>query len=455
MNALQQLAHWATTASPTGLPDQWKTAKQWATTALVDTMGCMIGGSDHPATQQCYNTVAQWGSGPATAIGYPQPIAAPWAAFVNGTAGHALDFNSWDATTASNSAPVMLAALLAVAQAEQKSGAAVIDAYIVGMEVTMRIGEAINLAHYHKGWHTTSTVAALGAAAGSARLLGLDADQMAHTISIATSQTSGYKSQFGTPMKLVHSGMGAKTGVMSAYLAQSGITASQEALDGPWSFLSLQAGEEAPGFAVPLSKLGQQLALDEYGIVIKPYPSCAYTHRSIDGLLDLQTEHGFSAETVERITARIPFHNASILTYTHPTDDTQARFSMPYCLAVALLKGAVLPADFEEEAIFDPATRTWLDRITLEAHPTSAESSDISVQEPAIVTVFLNDGTQLEIVVDHSRGMPERPFTQSELEAKFTRLTAGKLSLAENSRLLEKLWHFDQAEDVTAILQDM
>ena len=452
-NALHQLSDWVATVSAEDFPDQWEKAKEWALISLVDTIGCTIGGSDHPATHACYNMVTDWSQGDVSVVGQAAGLAAPWAALVNGTAGHALDFNGWDPPTASNSLPVMLAALLAIAEAENKTGADVIDAYIVGMEATLRIGEAINLAHYHLGWHTTSTVAAVGAAAGCARLLGLNSAETAHAISISTSQASGYKSQFGTPMKLVHSGMGAKTGVLSAYMAKSGITASPDALDGKWSFLSLQAGETAPGFDVPMSKLGKQLALVEYGIVIKPYPSCAYTHRAIDGLRDMQAKHRFSAEMVEKITARIPFHNAAILTYPDPVDDTQARFSMPYCLAVALRNGTVLPEDFEEEAIFDPANRALLGLTTLEAHALDNESSDISIQQPAIVTVMLKDGSQLEMTVDHARGMPQRMYSSAELEAKFTSLAAGKLGDSACVDLLVQLWDFERVEDVSSLMR--
>ena len=452
-NALHQLAEWVANVSAEDFPDQWDKAKEWTLISLVDTIGCTIGGRDHPATKASYNTVAGWSKGNVSVVGQADGLAAPWAAFVNGTAGHALDFNGWDPPTASNSLPVMLAALLAIAEAENKTGAEVIDAYIVGMEATLRVGEAANLAHYHLGWHTTSTMAAIGAAAGCARLLGLDAAQTAHAISIATSQAGGYKSQFGTPMKLLHSGMGAKTGVLSAYMAQNGITASPDALDGQWSFLSLQAGETAPGFDAPMKKLGKVLALAEYGIVIKPYPSCAYTHRAIDGVRDLQAEHGFSAETVQSITARIPYYNAGILTYPDPVDDTQARFSMQYCLAVAMRNGTVLPADFENDAIFDPATRALLDKTTLEAHALDAESSDISIQKPAIVTVTLTDGSQLMIEVDYARGMPQRMYSSAELEAKFTSLAANKIGAAACADLLVQLWNFEQVEDVATVLQ--
>ncbi len=447
-NALQRLAEWAVGASAENYPNQWKKAEAWAQIALFDTIGVMVGGSDHPSPEMAYATVAQWGDGAATVVGHGQKLAAPWAAFVNGAAAHALDFNAWDERTAAHSSPVLLAGLLAVAEVEGKSGAEVIEAFIVGMEVAMRIGAAVNLDHYHIGWHTTSTVAMIGGAVACGRLLRLDTARMGHAISIAISHAGGYKSQFGTLMKPIHCGMGAKNGVVAAYLAQSGMAGAADVLDGKWSFLTLQATKNAPGFNVALADLGEVLSLAEYGIVIKPYPSCAYTHRSIDGLLDLMNEHQFGSADVATVTAKIPYYNASILPHTHPTDDTQARFCMGYCLATALQFGAVLPEHFADEMIFRSKTREWLERIGLDTWEISADSSDLTTQQPALVTVVLKDGTTLEKSVDYARGMPQRPLTKMELEKKFSRLVTEKVKNVE--ALMAHIWRVNELSRLNA-----
>ena len=455
MNALERLAGWAVGFSAETNPTQYQKAVDWALVALVDTVGVMIGGAEHPSPTLAFETVAAWGHGYATVVGRSETTAAPFAAFVNGAAAHALDFNAWDELTASHTSPVLLAALLAVAEQEGKSGKAVIEAFVVGMEVAMRIGLAVNLDHYHIGWHTTSTVAMIGCAAAVGRLLGLDAVAMGHAISIATSHAAGFKSQFGTPMKPIHAGMGARNGVVSAYLAWNRVAASAETLDGDWSFLKLHATDEAPGFEPALATLGERLLLAEYGVVVKPYPSCAYTHRAIGGLLDLMDEVGFSAETVTSITATIPFFNASILPHTQPTDDTQARFCMAYCLATALLYGTVLPEHFEEDVIFEPERRAWLDRISLETHPVSAESGDLTKLEPAVVTVQLTDGSQLTKSTDYARGMPQRPLSRTELEAKFRGMANDGRIAVEPDKLLAMLWEFGAVEQVGTMMKQL
>ncbi len=406
MNALEQLAQWAAHA-----PQHSSTAYEWATQALIDTYGCMIAGSQHEASQKTFAAVSQWGEGRSTVIAQAKALPAPWAALVNGTAAHALDFNAWTDPSASFTPSGVLTAVLAMAEEQNRDGAAVMDALIVGMEVAMRIGEALNLDHYHRGWHTTATIDTIGAAAGCARLLALDAEQTTYAMSIAISRAAGFKSQFGTMTKPLHCGLTAQTGVMAAQLAAAGLTAATDTLDGRWSVLTLQAGEGAAGFARPLAKLGASLALDEFGIVFKPYPSCAYTHRTVDGVLALRERYELQLGATRAVTVRIPAHNASILTYPVPQSETEARFSMPYCVATALHTGHLTPSDFDEQALWRRSVRDFLPRVTLETHPINPNSHDLAAQEPALVTIHLQNGQQLHERVDIAKGMPDRPFS--------------------------------------------
>lgn len=370
MKALEKIAQWAATVSP----EHTSTAYESVTQALIDTMGCMIAGSQHEVSQKVLSAVSSWGVGRSSVAGHANKLPAPWAALVNGTAAHALDFNAWTDPTAAFTPSGVLTALLAVAEENNHDGAAVLDALIVGMEVAMRIGEAVNLDHYHRGWHTTATVDTIGAAAACARLLQLDEKEIGHAMSIAISRAAGFKSQFGTMTKPLHCGLTAQTGVMAAQLAAAGITAATDTLDGKWSVLTVMAGEGAVGFEQPLAKLGQTLAIDEYGIVFKLYPSCAYTHRSLDGVLALRERYNIQFDDIHSVTSRIPAHNAGILTHPDPQSETEARFSMQYCLATALYNGNLSPSDFEIEALWRPAVRDFLPRVKLETHPLNANS---------------------------------------------------------------------------------
>ncbi|MEM7345563.1 MAG: MmgE/PrpD family protein [Chloroflexota bacterium] len=448
MNANERLSAWAATVPA----DHNAMALRRAKTGLLDTIACIVAGYHHDVSQQVYGVASQWGNGASTVVGQSQALAAPWAALSNGTAAHALDFNAYDEPTASHSSATIYSALLAVAEAEGKSGAAVLDAFIVGLEVAMRIGEAINLPHYHLGWHTTATIDTLGAAAGCARLLGLDAAKIATAISIATSRTAGYKSQFGTMTKPLHSGFAAETGVVAAQLAAAGVTASLDTLDGKWSFLTLLSTPDAPGFSAPLAKLGQQLAIEEHGIAIKRYPSCSYTHRPLDAVLSLKHTYKLTPDQIERVLVRIPGREAEILPFVVPQNEAEARFCMPYCVSVALNQGKVGPADFSETAIRREAMVGFIQRVTLQGHPITVQSSDLAVIEPINVAITLKDGRVLEEEVFEAIGMPTRPVSQEDLAEKFADCADGVMAEGQLKQITMMVEQFEAVEDVGVVM---
>jgi 2-methylcitrate dehydratase PrpD len=222
----------------------------------------------------------------------------------NGTAAHALDFDDYEDPGATHPSAVLVPALLALGEERQAPGGDLLDAYIAGLEIIVRLGAAVNLSHYHRGWHATGTLGAVGAAAAGARLLKLNVRDVGYAFGIAASMASGFKSQFGTMAKPLHAGLAAKAGVLAASLAAEGMTASAEVFDGEWSILRLMAGSEAEGFAGALRDLGDPLAIESYGLVIKPYPCCGYIHGTLDGILDLRRAEGLSAPDIARATRR-------------------------------------------------------------------------------------------------------------------------------------------------------
>lgn len=422
ITANESLAHWVATVSPNHTPLSFERAKN----AIIDTLGCMVIGHHHPAAQYSLTAVSQWGRGTSTVVGFPEQLPAPWAALVNGTAAHVLDLDDYNEFPSfSHPSAVLLPALLALGEAQHKSGADVLDAFIVGLEVLMRIGEAVNVQHYQLGWHASATVGVLGAAAGCARLLGLDVDGVSVALSIASSCTAGYNSQFGTMTKPLHIGLAAHSGVLAAQLATTGITASTTTLDGKWSFLTLLSTKDAQGFEEPLSKLGQVLAIDEYGLSIKRYPCCSATHRAIDGVIALRKIHRLSPADIASITVRTRGNYADILPFVFPNNSSEAQFSMPYCIAVALLTDNIVCEDFTPAAIKRREVCGLIPLITLEKHTATQENGDSPMAD--IVTIRLKDGRTLEKSVDEASGMPNCPLSETELMDKFTRCTQGVL----------------------------
>jgi len=168
-----------------------------------------------------------------------------------------------------------------------------------------------------------------------------------------------------------------------------------------------------------LQELGDPLAIEAFGLVVKPYPCCGYIHGALDGVLDLRRAEALSASDIAGVTACIPARNAEILMYPRPEDPMQARFSLPYCTTVAVHHGAVTVADCTPEAVTRPAVRAWLPNVNLETHPIHAKSSDLSCLEPSVVTLLLAGGGERRIEVAHPRGTPARPLSEAEMFQKF------------------------------------
>jgi 2-methylcitrate dehydratase PrpD len=266
-------------------------ALERARTAFLDTIGCMLLGAESEAARIVHAASSDWGTGAAVIAGTSRSAAAPWAALTNGTAAHAYDLDDYEDPGNTHPSAVLVPALLAAAADREVGGAAVLDAYIVGLEAIIRLGEAVNFSHYNRGWHSTRTLGAIGAAAGMARLARLDAKKAGHAVSLATSMTGGFTSQFGTTAKALHAGLAAQAGVMAANLAAAGATSGPAVLDGPVSLASLMADPGEACFG-SLDRLGVPWGIEEHGLSIKLHSSCGYTHRAIDGALRLRSEHG-------------------------------------------------------------------------------------------------------------------------------------------------------------------
>lgn len=438
MHALEAIATWAAEVGDDHDDLAWSRARA----GCIDTVACMVAGAHDPATETARGAVARWGSGAAMTVGDVERRPAPWAALVNGTAADALDFDDYDVPAASHPSAVLLPALLALGEERGASGRSILDAYIVGLEVQMRLGEALNMSHFVKGFHPTATIGTLAASVACAHLLGLDAGGTGNALSIATSLAAGSKGQLGTTTVHLHTGLAAHNGVLAASLAEAGATGSADALDGASGTLRLLADDDAPGFEVPLAKLGNPLAIVEYGLCVKPYPCCSYATSAIDGLLRLRGEHRLVADDVVEVTAHLPAHNMEFLRFHDPADELEARFSMEYCLSVALVAGGVVVSDFTPEAIARDSIRVLSSRIRMEALPLAGGPCSERVVVKHV------DGRTLETTVDHPRGSAGLPISEADLLAKFDSCVEGVLGVPVAASLKQVLLDFDSLDDI-------
>jgi len=306
----------------------------------------------------------------------------------------------------------------------------------------------MNPRHYQRGWHCTSTLGTIGAAAAASRLLGLDATASNHALAIAASAASGLKENFGTMVKPLHAGLAARNGVVAAQLAGAGMTASGAAIDGPQGFLSAFDSEQ-PSLEAVAADLGTRWEIVDTGITVKLYPSCAGTHPALDALLDLQRRERFDAGEVEAIEVGVDAIVPTILLYDRPSSGLEGKFSMPFCAAAAVVRGRVGIETFDAATLSEAAILSLQSRVTMRVDPTLDPSAPSLTQ--ARVTVRLRDGRVLIAEANGARGYPDRPASDEQLAVKFTSCAMQTLSPPEAASALAALRDIDALADVRTL----
>lgn len=381
--------------------------------ALIDTVGVAIAGRHEPVCAIALKYGAASGAqAAAQAWGRQHALSPEAAAFCNGVAGHVLDYDDVSSPLRGHPSIALLPPLVALAQARDLAGRQLADAYVVGFEVLVKLARAMVHDHYAKGWHATATLGTIAAAVACARLLGLSEMQTAHAIGIAVGQAAGTRGNFGTMAKSFQAGHCAASGLRAALLAELGMDAALDALDGPQGFMRLYGQDEA--LAPALAELGAGTPeLASSGIEIKKYPLCYATHRSLDGILDLRREHGLTAQDVESVHIVSNHLGMVPLIHDRPATGLEAKFSMPYAIAAALLDGRINFASFTDEAVQRPAIQDLLPRITRseDAQPTTARWNRLHVR--------LRSGQTLDKEVRQLRGSKELPLGEDALREKW------------------------------------
>ncbi len=428
-----------------GLP---KAAVEWAKMGILDTVGVTLAGSREPCARIALRVSAA--AGPALVFGLTQRLAVTNAALVNGIAAHALDFDDCNNTLGGHPSVPILPGLFALADAMPVSGRDFIAAYVAGFETETRIARAVNFHHYDKGWHPTATLGVFGAAAAASRLLGSTAAQTATALAIATSFASGLKANFGTMTKPLHIGHCAHNGVMAAMLAREGMTASHDAFEHRQGFFEVFNGAGNYDPDAVLRDWAEPLDIVTPGIAIKRYPCCGSTHPAIDAMLDLVHAHGLTPDNV-----------AHVVSWTHPRrlahtnrpklrSGLDAKFSVQYCLARALVDGQVVLSQFDDATYLDARVAEVMARIEAAPHPQMSLASNAHLG--AEVTVTTTDGRRLTKAVDIAVGRTsEDPVPPAVLEAKYRDCARRALTADAVSRSLDLLAGLETLDRVSML----
>ncbi|MFB9354913.1 MmgE/PrpD family protein [Sneathiella chinensis] len=406
-------------------------ARQRAREAFIDTFACILAATSEEVVQKVFEGLHRSGGGLCSVVGRTETLSAENAALVNGTAAHALDFDDNFLPAVTHASAVLVPALLALGEEVGASGDLLLDAYIVGLEIQAWLGHRMIPAHYAAGWHATSTIGAIGAAAACVRLLTLDTETARSALSMATSMACGSKIQFGSMTKPLHAGLAARAGITASRLAAAGVQAHPDPFEGPWGFLSLHHAPARPG-----NRRNASLAIIDHGLARKRWPCCASAHRTLDAIHQLMRENDLTAEDIARIETRIPDSNARNLRFDSPTTVNEARFSMTYTAAALAVGGTLGLEDFTEEALHRPDVRAFMPRITmLEAGPESDRGEGIW-DMPAMTTIATCDGRVLVREILQPVGTIHAPLQEEDLEQKFRSCASRSLPPQQSEGLL-------------------
>jgi len=387
--------------------------------ALVDTLACMVVGTreQQPVAALEAMLFGQHGDG-VMPVGGGQKVPVTSAALVNGARAHAIDFDDYELSGSSHASAPICSALFALAGVVPMTVDQICEAWIVGYEVVIWMGMALGYRHYDIGWHSTSTLGPVAAAAAVSRALNLTADQMSNAMALAASSSSGLKMQFGTDAKALHAGLAAQAGLQAALLARAGATANKRLWHGKYGFASLYGGEDAAGFDQATCQMQPGQALERFPVIRKLWPSCAYTHRPIAGAerLHKRLQPGDQIASI-KVRMPKPFHR--VAGFFVPTNEAEARFSVSYCVVVGLLSGHVTPEDFREHRFTDATRVRMTEEVVLDLYDLpKGDAGDIGPSTPERIVVTLTDGQVLEEVIEHVPGGVSLPMTRDQLLRK-------------------------------------
>ena len=395
---------------------------------VLDGLGLMLAGSFEKCTRILLRfSESTSKAGKSSVLGVrPMNLTAPFAAMINGIAGHAMD---WDDSQLSISPdriygllthptiPPLSAALAVAEEIGAVSGKTFLTAFLAGFEVECKIAEAINPDHYKKGFHTSGTVGSFGAAMAAAKLLDLTEDQIRHAIGITASMASGIRTNFGTMTKPLHVGRAAGNGVTAAMLAKDGFEADMAALDGPWGFFSVFGR----GFDVEkiAGCIGKPHTIVDPGVSIKPYPCGILTHPSMDAMLSIVTENNIAPDSIKEVVLYAGSNILNPIRYKIARNELEGKFCMPFLLAAIAIARKAGVHEFTDDFVNAPRTQALMQRIRTAFDP-QIEAKGWDKIRSRVEVVLNNSQKIIKEADERYRGGPENPLSDGELQSKFT-----------------------------------
>ena len=449
MNITKRIAEYVTATDIEDFPPD---AIEAAKGAIMDCLACTLAGSRESLSDILCRYVAAEGSALiASVVGRGFRTSAANAALLNGAMAHALDYDDITQITKTHPTAVLLPASLAVAEEFGASGKDMLLGYMSGFEVACAVGESLSEAYYDDlGWHPTGPLGAVGAAAAASRIMALDPEQTAMAVSLAASQASGLRQNFGTMTKPFHAGDAARAGVVSAKLVREGFTASEDALEGRFGFIRAFSGGQGFDSERVAQNLGNKCYLVESGIEIKKYPCCGSAHLALDAIFDLLSQAAIDPEAVDRIDVMVDFDPPRSLIHPRPVSSLEGKFSMQYCLAAALLDRRVGLPSFTDEQVLRPEAQALIPRIDMRRIPGN-EGKPSWTEGYHQVDVQMKNGSVLRQQAHRANRGALRGVMMEDIREKFRDCASQLLSEATTAEVLSRLELLEEGEPVSGL----
>jgi 2-methylcitrate dehydratase PrpD len=435
---------------------------QQAKRCLVDGFGVILAGSTVKGSAIVRDYVRAAGDRKeATAVGAGGFMtSAAHAALINAASGHAMDYDDTQLSTTPDRTfgllthPTVpaLAGALAIAERRRASGAAFLEAFLVGFEVECKIAEAIDPDHYNRGFHSTGTIGTFASAAAAARLMNMPAPAVRHMLTIASSMSSGIRVNFGSMTKPLHSARAAQNGIIAAELASRGFTGGDEGLDGRWGFFEVFGGGVDLDRLIPV--LGRPYTIVNPGSSFKPYPCGSLSHPTMDAMLKAVVEHDLKPDQIKAVRVRAGSNVLEPLRYKIATNELEAKFCLPFLMASLIIRRKAGVREFTDEFVASAPVQQMMPRVTNVFDPAIEAQGFDKIR--SVIEIDLADGRSLVQPADERyRGGPDKPFTREELREKFTdcaQLTLGPAGIAKALDLIENV---ERMKDVSELIRTL
>jgi 2-methylcitrate dehydratase PrpD len=431
--------------------------------SVIDGIGLALAGARSECGHIAQKYLGELGiahAGGSTVIGTSMRLPARLAAFANGLAIHADDYDDTQLVVTKDrvygllthpTAPALPPAL-ALAEREKKGGRDFMLAYQLGVEIECKVAEAINPRHYQTGFHSTATCGSIGAAAAAAKLLGLDVEATRRALSLGATQAGGLRENFGTMTKPFHAGRAAENGVVAAEMARLGFTASPNGLEAERGFFRAAGGGFEPNLI--MGELGDPWTFHFPGVSIKPHPSGSLTHPGMAVMLGLIRRNNIQPGQVKHVLVGTNHNMPNALIHHEPKDELQAKFSMEFCMAILLLERKAGLEQYTDEVVNRPDVQAMIRKIDFRVDP-EAEAAGFD-KMTTIVTLTLTDGREIKGRADFGKGSPSNPMSDAELAEKFHGCASwAGFDRARADAVLDMLWEIEKVRDVNDLTKLM